>query len=116
MGLASWIYTLFQDNTGTPGNAEASLPLSEILDTVMLYWLPNAGPASARLYWETARSRWTSPARPDQPITVPAAFSLSPQEAVQPSRRWAESRYSNLAHFQTVVRGGHFAAWCCNGR
>ncbi|MFJ6700052.1 epoxide hydrolase family protein [Streptomyces sp. NPDC091272] len=77
VGLASWIYTLFQDNSGTPGDAEASLPLSEIIDGIMLYWLPNAGPTSARLYWETARSRWTSPARPDRPITVPAAFSLS---------------------------------------
>ncbi|MTD56480.1 epoxide hydrolase family protein [Amycolatopsis pithecellobii] len=111
VGLAAWIYTLFEATTGTPGDAEASLPLDEIIDNIMLYWLPNAGVTSARLYWEIARGQWTSPARLDDPITVPAAFSISPYEPVRPARRWVENRYPNLLHFTEVEKGGHFAAW-----
>jgi microsomal epoxide hydrolase len=34
------------------GNPEAVFSLDEIIDDIMLYWLPNAGTSSARLYWE----------------------------------------------------------------
>lgn len=49
---AAWIYAQFQDTCGTPGDAEASFTRDELLDDVMLYWLPNSGASAARLYWE----------------------------------------------------------------
>ncbi|MDQ0779915.1 hypothetical protein QF026_008381 [Streptomyces aurantiacus] len=42
-GLAAWIYALIQDIGETQGNAEASMPFDEIIDAIMLYWLPNTG-------------------------------------------------------------------------
>ena len=35
---------------------------------------------------------------------------MFPGEQVRLSRRWAESRFPNLLHFNELERGGHFAA------
>jgi epoxide hydrolase len=109
-GLAAWIYALVQDICETPGNAEASLSLDEIIDGIMLYWLPNAGTSAARMYWEMTQTGWWPPATPDSPITVPTGFSMFPAEPMRKSRRWLESRYRNVVHFNEPERGGHFAA------
>ncbi|MCX2922943.1 epoxide hydrolase family protein [Streptomyces sp. NEAU-W12] len=105
-GLAAWIYTLFQDVTDSDGNPEAVVPRDEILDDIMMYWLPNAGPSSARLYWEARQEPGGVPG----PNPTPAGFSIFPGEAVQASRRWIERRYSNVLHYRRLDHGGHFAA------
>ncbi|GHA44666.1 hydrolase [Streptomyces tauricus] len=106
VGLAARIYTLFQDVTDSEGNPEAVVPRDEILDDIMMYWLPNAGPSSARLYWEARREPGDVP----EPNPTPAGFSIFPGEAVQASRRWIEQRYSHVLHYRRLDRGGHFAA------
>ena len=108
-GLAAWIYTLFQDVTDSGGDPESVLTLDQMLDDVMMYWLPNAGASSARLYWEAAREQATQ-APPSGPSPVPAGFSTFPGEAVRASRRWIDSRYSHVLHYGELDRGGHFAA------
>jgi pimeloyl-ACP methyl ester carboxylesterase len=110
VGLAGWIYAMFQDTCGTPGDAEASFTTDELLDTIMLYWLPNAGASSARIYWEMDQAGWSSPATPSSPIALPVGFSMFPKEHVRKSRRWLERRYSNLVHFDEPTAGGHFGA------
>lgn len=110
IGLAAWIYAMYQDTCGTPGDAEASFTLDELLDTIMLYWLPNTGASSARTYWEMARAPRPSAPTPAEPITVPTGFSMFPEEHVRKSRRWIERRYSNVIHFSEPAAGGHFAA------
>ncbi|MGY0067040.1 epoxide hydrolase family protein [Streptomyces sp. QTS137] len=105
-GLAAWIYTLFQDVTDSDGNPEAVVPRDEILDDIMMYWLPNAGASSARLYWEARQEPGGVPG----PNPTPAGFSIFPGEAVQASRRWIERRYSNVLHYRRLDHGGHFAA------
>ncbi|KUL63802.1 epoxide hydrolase family protein [Streptomyces sp. NRRL S-1521] len=106
VGLAAWIYTLFEDVTDSDGDPETVVPRDEILDDIMLYWLPNAGPSSARLYWEARHE----PGGASEPNPTPAGFSIFPGEAVQASRRWIERRYPNLLHYGRLDRGGHFAA------
>ena len=69
------------------------LTRDELLDNVMLYWLPAAGASSARLYWESFRQRDFSA------IDVPAGISVFPKEIFRISRRWAETRFSDLRHF-----------------
>lgn len=105
-GLAAWIYTLFQDVTDSGGDPETVIDRDEILDDIMMYWLPNAGPSSARLYWEARRDLDA----PSGPNPTPAGFSIFPGEAVQASRRWIERRYTHLLHYRRLDRGGHFAA------
>lgn len=108
VGLAAWIYTLLQDVSDNDGDPTTAINRDEILDDIMLYWLPNAGASSARLYWEQAQLEATGGgAQPRNP--TPAGFSVFPAEAVQASRRWLERRY-DLLHYEQLDRGGHFAA------
>ena len=39
------------------GNPEDALTLDEMLDNIMLYWLPATATSSGRLYWESFRHR-----------------------------------------------------------
>jgi pimeloyl-ACP methyl ester carboxylesterase len=110
VGLAAWIYAMFQDTCGTPGDAEATFTLDEILDDVMLYWLPNSGASAARLYWEMTQSGWSAPATIDSPTALPTGFTMPPKEHVRKSRRWLERRYSNVVYFNELDAGGHFTA------
>ncbi|WP_420607335.1 epoxide hydrolase family protein [Novosphingopyxis sp.] len=109
VGLAAWIYALFQDVSGSDGKPEDVFTFDEMLDDIMLYWLPNAGPSSVRLYWEAMRSMMKG-GMPTQPMSTPTAISMFPGEQGGISRRWAERRFANLVHFNEVDRGGHFAA------
>ncbi len=76
----------------------------------MLYWLPNAGATSARMYWEALHTRWMPSASPVAPTSIPTGISVFPEEFRRISHRWAERRYANLVRFNEVDRGGHFAA------
>ncbi len=110
VGLAAWIYAMFQDTGGTPGDAEGSFSQDELLDDITLYWLTNTAASSARLYWEMARAGPPSPASPATPITLPTGFTMFPEEHVRRSRRWLERRYSDVIFFNQAERGGHFGA------
>jgi len=109
VGLAAWIYALFQDVSDSGGDVASVFQLDHIIDDIMLYWLPNTGASSARLYWETMRSMRQGGA-PTVPMATPAGISMFPGEQVRLSKRWAERRFANLVHFNEPVRGGHFAA------
>jgi pimeloyl-ACP methyl ester carboxylesterase len=112
VGLASWIYAMFQDVGGSHhehGDAEKLFTLDDMIDDIMLYWLPNTAASAARMYWETNKVGWASPGTIDKPLLVPVGLSIMPGEYVRRSRRWAERRYANLVHFNEVARGGHFA-------
>lgn len=112
VGLAAWIYAMFQDvggSAGEHGDAEKLFSLDEMLDGIMLYWLPNAAASAARMYWEMNQVQWATPGSIDVPLTVPMGLSVMPGEYVRRSRRWAERRYTNLVLFNEVPRGGHFA-------
>ena len=107
MGLAAWIYTLFQDVSDSGGDPTSVFDLDDIIDDIMLYWLPNAGAASARIYWEGAQAGFRPPSGPNP---TPAGFSIFPKEQVRASRRWVEARYETVLHFNELDAGGHFAA------
>ena len=110
VGLAAWLYAMFQDTCGTPGDAEASFTLDEMLDDIMLYWLPNSAASAARLYWEMAQAGWAAPATVKDPTTLPTGFTMPPKEHVRKSQRWLERRYGNIVYFNELPEGGHFTA------
>jgi pimeloyl-ACP methyl ester carboxylesterase len=101
----AWIIEKFWAWTDCDGHPENALTRDELLDNVMLYWLPATGASAARLYWESLRDRHY------EPITVPAGCSLFPKEIFPASRRWLERRFTDLRHFNELDRGGHFAAF-----
>jgi pimeloyl-ACP methyl ester carboxylesterase len=109
VGLAAWIYALFQDVSDSGADAESVFELDDLIDDIMLYWLPNAGASSARLYWE-AMQAMRQGGMPPVPMQTPAGISMFPGEQLRLSRRWAQARFANLVHFGTPAQGGHFAA------
>ncbi|MBO9769689.1 MULTISPECIES: epoxide hydrolase family protein [Xanthomonas] len=107
-GIAAWLYALFQDVSQSDGEPENVIALDHLIDDIMLYWLPNAGPSSVRFYWEAAHEAGT--AMPTHPMPTPTGISMFPGEQVRISRRWAERRFADLRFFAQAQRGGHFAA------
>ena len=109
LGQAAWIYSLFQDVADCDGKPESVFSMDEIIDDIMLYWLPNASSSSAKLYWEAAASMRQGPP-PFYPMKLPAGLSVFPKEQVRISERWAKARFENLVFYKQFRAGGHFAA------
>lgn len=108
VGLASWLYALFQDVSDTDGQPERTMAPDRLIDDVMMYWLTNTGPSSARFYWEAAREM--ARGMPTAPLPLPAGISMFPGEQMRLSERWAAARFADLRFFGEAERGGHFAA------
>jgi epoxide hydrolase len=105
VGQAAWIYEkmwAWTDNRGAP---EDVLSMDEMLDNIMLYWLPGAAASSARLYWESFGSFGSVL------LSIPVGVSIYPKEIFRASRRWAEKHMTNIIHWNELDKGGHFAAW-----
>jgi pimeloyl-ACP methyl ester carboxylesterase len=102
------------DGTGQPGlvaqamqgHLDGDLGRDDLLDNITLYWLMNTGVSASRLYWENKADFFNA-----KNISIPFAISVFPDELYQAPRSWAERAYPhNLIYFNTLDRGGHFAA------
>src|SRR5689334_9803122 len=92
-GQMAWILEKFWAWTDCGGHPENVLTRDELLDNVMLYWLPATGASSARLYWESFRA-----GNRDE-VHAPAGCSIFPKEIFRPSRRWAERRFTDIRYW-----------------
>ncbi|HEY6698150.1 MAG TPA: epoxide hydrolase [Acidimicrobiales bacterium] len=112
VGLCAWIVEKFWSWTDCAGHPENVLGRDEILDNVMLYWLPGTGASSARLYWESFKqvSERFSRSTHDT-VDVPAGCSIFPREIPRVSRRWAARRFTDIRYWNELQSGGHFAAF-----
>ena len=110
--LCAWIMEKFWAWTDCDGHPENAITRDQLLDNLMLYWLPRTGASSVRLYWESLRqvNEWIS-GTADDTITVPTGGSIFPKELQRPSRRWAEKRFLDIRYWNEPDRGGHFAAF-----
>lgn len=110
--LCAWIIEKFWSWTDCDGHPENVLTRDELLDNLMLYWLPGTGASAARLYWESIEQvdEWISGAVRDT-VDVPTGCSVFPKELQRPSRRWAARRFSDIRYWSEPARGGHFAAF-----
>jgi epoxide hydrolase len=110
--LCAWIVEKFWAWTDCDGRLEDVLSRDELLDNLMLYWLPRTGASSARLYWESIRrvNEWITGAVTDT-VTVPTGCTIFPKELQRPSRRWAAKRFLDIRYWSEPDRGGHFAAF-----
>jgi pimeloyl-ACP methyl ester carboxylesterase len=82
------------------------LTRDDVLDNVTLFWLTNTAISAARLYWENKREFFAPVG-----VSVPVAVSAFPDELYQCPRSWAEKAFPKLIHYNTLPKGGHFAAW-----
>ncbi|GAA5201719.1 epoxide hydrolase [Rugosimonospora acidiphila] len=109
--LCAWIAEKYWTWTDHDGDLTAVMSPDELLDVVMLYWLPAAGASSARLYWESFAqvSEWFTSSTVDT-VAVPTGCSIFPRDVPRPSRRWAAKRYIDIRYWNVLDRGGHFPA------
>ena len=112
VALCAWIVEKFWSWTDCDGHPENVLTRDELLDNLMLYWLPRTGASSARLYWESiGQVNELISGTAHDVVDVPAGCSIFPKEIQRPSRRWAERRFPDIRHWNELDRGGHFAAF-----
>ena len=110
--LAAWIVEKFWSWTDHHAVLDSVLTRDELLDNLMLYWLPGTGASAARLYWESIRQVNDWIAGTDMStVDVPVGCSVFPRELQRPSRRWAEKRFTDIRYWSEPARGGHFAAF-----
>lgn len=107
-GQAAWILEKFWRWTDCDGHPENALTRDEMLDNIMMYWLPNTATSSARLYWES----FGKPILDETgPVQLPTGISLFPKEIIPPPRKWAARTYANITYWNEPDKGGHFAAF-----
>ena len=104
-GQAAWIYEKLAEWMDCGGDPLSVVSYDDMLDNIMLYWLPANAASSARLYWESI-ANFAAGA-----TDLPVACSIFPGEITRPIRKWAERKYPNLIHWNELDRGGHFAAF-----
>jgi epoxide hydrolase len=109
VGQCTWIIEKFWAWTDCDGHPENVLTRDQLLDNVMLYWLTASGASSGRLYWESFDGSFLED--DGGSISVPTGCSIFPKEIIRISRRWAESRFSDIRYWNELDRGGHFAAF-----
>ena len=119
VGLAAWLLDHDTDSYYKISRAfvdrqpVGNLTRESIVDNITLYWLTGTGASAARWYWEFGQvlaAAGTKGGAPP-PVAVPVAFTTFPGEIWAAPRSWVETVYPGLAYFNTVDRGGHFAAW-----
>ena len=119
VGLAAWLLDHDTDSyykiarAFVDGEPVGNLTRDTIVDNITLYWLTGTAVSTARSYWEDARALAAALAsgQPPPAVTVPVGFTTFPGEIWATPRSWAEAVYPDLAYFNEVDRGGHFAAW-----
>ena len=103
-GQAAWILEKFWSWMDCDGHPENVLTRDELLDNVMMYWLPAAGASSAKLYWESFGASRTQ-------VEVPMGASIFPKEVFRITEEWAAANYKNIVYWNEPGKGGHFAAF-----
>ena len=93
------------------GQPAGHLTRDRIVDNITLYWVTGTGASAARAYWEAGRAQALAAGQSPPAVSVPVGFTTFPGEVFRAPRSWVEQAYPNLAYFNEVDKGGHFAAW-----
>ena len=105
-GLAAWIIEKFRGWSDCDGNVEKRFTKDELLTNIMIYWVTQNITSSMRLYYEVRASEWKL--LPEEQITVPTGFALSPIDQQVPRKQVGKS--FNVTHWTVMPSGGHFPA------
>jgi pimeloyl-ACP methyl ester carboxylesterase len=117
IGLAAWLLDHDTDSyykisgAFVDGEPTGGLTRESIVDNITLYWLTGTGASAARWYWENGQAAARAAGMDRPPVTVPVGFTTFPGEIWAAPRSWVETVYPDLAYFNEVAKGGHFAAW-----
>jgi pimeloyl-ACP methyl ester carboxylesterase len=119
VALAAWMLDHDTDSYSkisrafVDGEPVGNLTRDNIVDNITLYWLTGTGASAPRWFWESGRAQAAAGAAGQAPpaVSVPVGFTTFPGELWAAPRSWVEVVFPDLAYFNEVDRGGHFAAW-----
>jgi pimeloyl-ACP methyl ester carboxylesterase len=117
IGLAAWMLDHDADSYSKiskaflEGEQTGNLSRDNVLDNITLYWVTGTGASTSRIYWETGRAATASFKDPPPHMSLPAAYTVFPDELYQAPRHWVKHAYHHLVYYNEAPRGGHFAAW-----
>jgi pimeloyl-ACP methyl ester carboxylesterase len=117
LGLAAWMLDHDADSyekishAFLDGQSTGGLTRDHVLDNITLYWLTNTPTSAARVYWEESQTTAAAFKNPPPHLTLPAAYTVFPDELFQAPRHWVKTAYHNLIYYNEAEKGGHFAAW-----
>ena len=117
LGLAAWMLDHDADSyqkiahAFLDGQPTGGLTRDNVLDNITLYWLTNTPTSAGRVYWEESQTTAAAFKNPPPHLTLPAAYTVFPDELFQAPRHWVKTAYHNLVYYNEAEKGGHFAAW-----
>ena len=119
IGLAAWMLDHDTDSyykisrAFVDGEPVGNLTCENIVDNITLNWLTGTGASAARWYWELGRflAVVQESGQAPPPVKVPVGFTTFPGEVFAAPRSWVEAVHPDLAYFNEVEKGDHFAAW-----
>ncbi len=117
VALAAWMFDHDTDSYVKISRAfvdaqpTGNLTRDHIVDNLTVYWLTRTGASAARSYWENGQAQARAAGQAPPSVSIPVGFSTFPDEIFRAPRSWVEKVYPNVAYFNEVDKGGHFAAW-----
>lgn len=112
-GLAAYILEKFarwtkDDSLQKPDQVSETFQIDELLDNLMMYWVPQSSTTAARIYAQTMNagneiSRMA--------VKVPSFCAQFPNEISYQPPEILKERYRDLRRAKLMPRGGHFAAF-----
>ena len=106
VGLAAWIVEKFRTWSDSQGRVESRFSKDELLTNIMIYWVTESGPSSARIYFENR----VDPGAQGR-VEVPFACARFPAEVFANVPRKAVEAAYNVVQYTEMTSGGHFAAF-----
>ena len=107
-GQCAWIIEKFWAWTDCDGHPENVLTRDELLDNMMLYWLPAAGASSARLYWESIGEQRC---RSALGWCADGMLNFSKGHLAVSRAAGRSEGSQTFVYWNELDRGGHFAAF-----
>jgi hypothetical protein len=86
------------------------LTRGDVLDNITLTWLTNTALSGARLYWENKGASFFAVRR-----SGPDGRERFSGRTLSCSEELGERAYPKLIDYNTLPKGGHFAAWGFRG-
>ncbi|CAB3226265.1 unnamed protein product [Arctia plantaginis] len=115
-GLLAYVLQLFSSGSRrkylqrTDGGLDDLYSRDELLDNLMMYWVPNSFATSCRIYAETVNVRMFKLGILSEPTPVPTWTIHAKDEIFYQSPIMLKVKYPNLLHSTVLPSGGHFLA------
>jgi pimeloyl-ACP methyl ester carboxylesterase len=106
IGFASWVLEKYRAWSDCGGDIERSFTKDQLITSIMTYLVSDNVQSAMWLYNSMTKVRPTD----GGPVAVPMGFAEFPGETPPPPRAAAAKRF-NIVSWETMPKGGHFAAW-----